>query len=197
MAGNAAGNLADSKNPLDIGIQALAEGHLNRGDQADYMQYLRDAKLMSRAEQLMTARGGSESMANANAFLARGGAHAPEETVRAAEKSRKALFGELGAVMQVLSPDQAAKLNAGLQALMNDDPKFDYAAVGQELAPAIARAQQIVESGGANGSGGGRGGRGATAPFNRAQWLQTNPPLPNETPAQYQARLNAAAAGGG
>jgi hypothetical protein len=195
MKGNAATSLADSRKPLDIGIQALAEGSLNSGDQADYMQYLRDARLTSRAEQLMSARGGSEAMANANAFLARGGANAPEATVRAAEKSRKALWGELGAVMQVLSPDQAAKLEKGLEALNNDDANFDYAAIGKDIvAPALAK---IKSQGGDGGDGGGRRGRGGAAPFNRAQWLQTNPPLPNETPAQYQARLNAAAAGGG
>lgn len=142
IGGNLATNLASSHSPTDIAIQGLAEGHMNDGGKSDYMQYQRDARLTARAEQLMSARGGSEAMANDNAFLARGGAHAPEATVRAAQKSRRALFGKLGAVMQTLTPDQAAKLAAGLEALAKDDASFDYAGTGASLfggagAPAI------------------------------------------------------------
>lgn len=133
VMGSAATNLAASKSLTDIAAQGFAEGHMNAGDKADYLQYRRDARLISRAEQLMSARGGSEAMASDNAFLARGGANAPEATVRAAQKSRKALFGQLGAIMQTLTPDQAAKLAIGLDALAKDDGNFDYAGLGKEV----------------------------------------------------------------
>lgn len=132
VAGQLATGLVGTHSPLDIALGTAAEGTLNQID-PDYQQYLRDARLIARAEQLMSARGGSESMSNDNAFLARGGANAPESTVRAAEKSRKALFGKVGAVMQTLTPEQAAKLEKGLEALQNDDPNFDYAKTGQEI----------------------------------------------------------------
>ena len=135
---NAATNLASSHSLKDIVAQGLAEGHMNNTN-PEYMQMMRDARLISRAEQLMSARGGSEAMANDNAFLARGGANAPLATLEAASKTRKAMFGKMGAVAQTLSPDQAAKLQAGLDALMKDDEHFDYAGVGKEIASAAAQ----------------------------------------------------------
>lgn len=132
IGGQLSTGLVGSHNPVSIAIGAGSEGLMNAVD-PDYQQYLRDARLIARAEQLMAARGGSESMSNDNAFLARGGANAPELTVRAAEKSRKALFGKIGAVMQTLTPEQAAKLEKGLDALQSDDPNFDYAKAGQEI----------------------------------------------------------------
>lgn len=148
---NSAINLAGSKDLTHIGVQALSESTANEND-PEYMQFMRDARLISRAEQLMSARGGSEAMAQDNAFLARGGAHAPEATVQAASKTRKAMFGKMGAVMQTLSDDQKAKLAAGLDALSRDDPNFDYAGTGAA----------IKGEGGAVPVGGGRSGGAGT-----------------------------------
>ena len=132
MRANTATNLAASKKPFDIFLQGMAESSANDND-PEYMQFMRDARLIARAEQLMAARGGSEAMSQENAFLARGGAHAPKSTVEAASKTRKALFGKMGAVMQTLSDEQKVKLAAGLEALMKDDPNFDYAGTGAAI----------------------------------------------------------------
>jgi len=151
VGGNLATGLAGSHSPVNIAIQGIAEGNMNNAD-PEYLQYMRDARLIARAEQLMSARGGSEAMASDNAFLARGGANAPEATVQAARKSRRALFGKLGAVIQTLTPDQLAKLQTGLDALKNDDPNFDYGKLGQEVFG--AGGVSVTPGGGKAGGGG-------------------------------------------
>lgn len=85
----------------------------------EVLQYMRDAALMARATQLMSSRGGSEAMVNSEQLLNRAVPRSEglKQSVSAAQKSRNAIFGPMGGLMQALTPEQIAKVEAGLKAL--------------------------------------------------------------------------------
>ena len=108
----------------------------------DYLQYVRDAGLMARATQLMSSRGGSEAMVSAEQLLNRAVPNAKglAGSVSAARKSRSAIFGPMGGLMQALTPEQITKVNAGLEALHSGDNSFDYRGVGSVIDAARGQA---------------------------------------------------------
>lgn len=101
----------------------------------EYLQYVRDAGLMARATQLMSSRGGSEAMVSAEQLLNRAVPNPAglKGSVDAARKSRSAIFGKVGGLMQALTPAQIQKVEAGLDALRKGDAGFDYKGVGALL----------------------------------------------------------------
>lgn len=108
----------------------------------EYLQYVRDAGLMARATQLMSSRGGSEAMVSAEQLLNRAvpNKNGLRGSVEAARKSRSAIFGPVGGLMQALTPEQIQKVEAGLAALKNSDRNYDYKGVGSILDEARANA---------------------------------------------------------
>lgn len=113
-AGSLTSNLADSHGVIGALTQAGSEYALNKGT-PDYAQYLRDASTIGRAEQMMSPRGGNETMVRANALLSRAGTGAMANTINASRMARRALFGQAGGVAQALSPQQNEKLNQGVE----------------------------------------------------------------------------------
>lgn len=113
----------------------------------EYLQYVRDAGLMARATQLMSSRGGSEAMVSAEQLLNRAVPNAAglQGSVAAARKSRNAIFGPVGGLMQALTPEQIAKVNAGLDALEK----------GDATSPAIREAGTILDAAKAPGASSG------------------------------------------
>lgn len=107
-------NLAGSHSVTGAGTQALSEYLLNKSD-PDYAQYLRDASTIGRAEQMMSPRGGNETMVRANALLSRAGTAAMKNTIDASQMARQALFGQSGGIEQVLTPTQSGKLRQGVE----------------------------------------------------------------------------------
>lgn len=103
----------------------------------EYLQYVRDAGLMARATQMMSSRGGSEAMVSAEQLLNRAVPNAAglKGSVDAARKSRNAIFGPMGGLMQAMTPEQIAKINAGLDALEKGDGNH----------PAVREAATIIE----------------------------------------------------
>jgi hypothetical protein len=91
---------------------------------------------MARATQLMSSRGGSEAMVSAEQLLNRAVPNAAglAGSVAAARKSRNAIFGATGGLMQALSPEQIAKVEAGLAALEH----------GESNSPALIEAGRII-----------------------------------------------------
>jgi hypothetical protein len=140
--GGKAGEMSTQSGPM--GLVGTAADFLMKkvgGTPADeYQQYLRDARLMGRAEQLMAARGGSEAMAHANADLAKAPANATLATVQAARRSRAAMFGKQGGAFLALTPDQLARMGPALDALKEgDDASFSSAIKqGAQATPAAA-----------------------------------------------------------
>lgn len=104
----------------------------------NYLQYVRDAGLMARATQMMSSRGGSEAMVSAEQLLNRAvpNANGLKGSVDAARKSRNAIFGPHGGLMQALSPEQIAKVEKGLAALD----------AGETNSPAYRDAAAVIES---------------------------------------------------
>ena len=95
-----------------------AEAALNANDPA-YAQYLRDAATIGRAEQMMSPRGGNETMVRANALLSRAGTGAQRATIDASRMARQALFGQAGGIEQTLSHAQSQKLSAGVKSIQS------------------------------------------------------------------------------
>lgn len=115
-AGSLVTNLADSHGVVGALTQAGSEYMLNKND-PEYAQYLRDASTIGRAEQMMSPRGGNETMVRANALLSRAGSGAMKNTIDASRMARQALFGESGGVAQSLSPAQNQKLQQGVETI--------------------------------------------------------------------------------
>lgn len=115
-AGSLVTNLADSHGVVGALTQAGSEYMLNKND-PEYAQYLRDASTIGRAEQMMSPRGGNETMVRANALLSRAGTGAMKNTIDASRMARQALFGESGGVAQSLSPAQNQKLQHGVESI--------------------------------------------------------------------------------
>lgn len=113
-AGSLTSNLSDSHTPFGALTQAASEFGLNKSD-PEYAQYLRDASTIGRAEQMMSPRGGNETMVRANALLSRAGTGAMKNTIDASRMARQALFGQSGGIAQTLTPEQNAKLTTGVQ----------------------------------------------------------------------------------
>ncbi len=112
-AGSLTTNLADSHGVLGALTQAGSEYGLNSND-PEYAQYLRDASTIGRAEQMMSPRGGNETMVRANALLSRAGSGAMANTINASRMARQALFGQSGGIAQTLNPQQTQKLEQGV-----------------------------------------------------------------------------------
>lgn len=115
-AGNLMTNLAGSHGFVGAIGQAGSEAALNAVS-PEYAQYLRDASTIGRAEQMMSPRGGNETMVRANALLARAGTGAQKNTIDASRMARQALFGAAGGIEQTLTPTQSQKLRAGVQSI--------------------------------------------------------------------------------
>lgn len=109
-------NLAGSHGVMGALTQAGSELGLNVA-QPEYAQYLRDATTIGRAEQMISPRGGNETMVRANALLARAGSGATKETIDASRMARQALFGAAGGLAQSMTPEQTTKLNAGIESI--------------------------------------------------------------------------------
>ena len=116
MGGTLMTNLSGSHSLSGAGTQAASEGLLN-ANSPDYAQYLRDAATIGRAEQMMSPRGGNETMVRANALLSRAGTGAMANTIEASRQARQALFGASGGIEQTLTPVQSQKLKAGVTAI--------------------------------------------------------------------------------
>lgn len=148
MAGGALAKMATrfSGEKSIHGIAAETAGE-QFGD-PEVVQYMRDAALMARATQLMSSRGGSEAMVNSEQLLNRAVPRSEglRQSVSAAQKSRNAIFGPVGGLMQALTPEQISKVEAGLKALDAGD-KNGAMIVGSVFDEARAATQ-----------GGGRGG---------------------------------------
>lgn len=112
-AGTLMTNLSGAHGVLGALTQAGSEAGVNLTD-PEYAQYLRDAATIGRAEQMMSPRGGNETMVRANSLLARAGTGAMKNTIDAARMAREALFGESGGIEQTLTPQQSGKLNAAV-----------------------------------------------------------------------------------
>lgn len=122
-------NLSGSHSAPGALTQAFSELALNKTD-PEYAQYLRDAATIGRAEQMMSPRGGNETMVRANALLSRAGTGAMKNTIDASRMARQALFGQSGGVEQTLTPTQSAKLKAGVAKIQAGDtgaPTLDRA----------------------------------------------------------------------
>jgi hypothetical protein len=109
-------NLTGTHSLLGSLGQAGAEAGLNAKDPS-YVQYLRDASTIGRAESMVMPRGGNETMVRANSVLARAGSGASHETIDAARMARQALFGTSGGIAQTMSPAQTQKLEAGVRSI--------------------------------------------------------------------------------
>lgn len=109
-------NLSGAHGALGALTQAGTEAALNANSPA-YAQYLRDAMTIGRAEQMMSPRGGNETMVRANALLSRAGTGAMANTIDASRQARQALFGPAGGIEQTLTPAQSEKLKAGVQSI--------------------------------------------------------------------------------
>lgn len=112
-AGSLTTNLSGTHSALGAITQAGSELGLNTTD-PDYAQYLRDAATVGRAEQMISPRGGNETMVRANSLLARAGTGAAKNTIDASRMARQALFGEAGGIAQTMTPEQTTKLKQGL-----------------------------------------------------------------------------------
>lgn len=130
---------AGSHSLTGIGAETVGEQFAD----PEVLQYMRDAALMARATQLMSSRGGSEAMVNSEQLLNRAVPRSEglRQSVSAAQKSRKAIFGEFGGLMQALTPEQIAKVEKGLQMLEKGD-QTGASLVGSTLDE--ARAQQAA-----------------------------------------------------
>jgi len=157
-AGSLTTNLADSHGILGALTQAGSEFGLNTGD-PEYAQYLRDASTIGRAEQMMSPRGGNETMVRANALLSRAGTGAMKNTIDASRMARQALFGQSGGIAQVLTPQQNAKLQQGVARI-----KSGESTPAQSTTP--TRAQQLWDA--------------AVAKHGQAKVLQEYGPRPEE-----------------
>ena len=113
-AGSLTTNLSDAHGAVGALTQAASEFGLNKSS-PEYAQYLRDAATIGRAEQMMSPRGGNETMVRANALLSRAGTGAMSTTINASRMARQALFGPSGGIAQTLTPQQADKLETGVQ----------------------------------------------------------------------------------
>ena len=118
MGGSLMTNLSGAHTVGGAGTQAVSEAALNANDPA-YAQYLRDAATIGRAEQMMSPRGGNETMVRANALLSRAGTGAQRATIDASRMARQALFGQAGGIEQTLSPAQSQKLSAGVKSIQS------------------------------------------------------------------------------
>lgn len=112
-AGTLMTNLSGAHGVLGALTQAGSEAGVNMTD-PEYAQYLRDAATIGRAEQMMSPRGGNETMVRANSLLARAGTGAMKNTIDAARMAREALFGQSGGIEQTLTPQQSEKLNTSV-----------------------------------------------------------------------------------
>lgn len=132
IGGKMATRHAGAKDNLGIISETVGE---NATD-PDYLQYMRDAGLMARATQLMSSRGGSEAMVSAEQLLNRAvtNKNGLKGSVDAARKSRNAIFGRFGGLMQSLTPEQAEKVEAGLRALEQ----------GENSSPAVETARAVL-----------------------------------------------------
>jgi hypothetical protein len=119
-AGSLTTNLSDSHSVFGALTQAGSEMGLNKSD-SEYAQYLRDAATIGRAEQMMSPRGGNETMVRANALLSRAGTGAMANTINASRMARQALFGQSGGIAQTLTPGQNAKLGEGITRIKAGD----------------------------------------------------------------------------
>jgi hypothetical protein len=113
-AGSLTTNLSDAHGAVGALTQAASEFGLNKSS-PEYAQYLRDAATIGRAEQMMSPRGGNETMVRANALLSRAGSGAAKATIDASRMARQALFGPSGGIAQTLTPQQTTKLESGVQ----------------------------------------------------------------------------------
>lgn len=107
-------NLAGSHTVPGALGQAGSELGLNATN-PEYVQYLRDAMTIGRAEQMISPRGGNETMVRANSLLARAGTGASKATIEASRMARQALFGHAGGLEQSLTRPQSEKINQGIQ----------------------------------------------------------------------------------
>lgn len=112
--GSLTSNLSASHSVPGAMTQAVSEYFLNKKS-PDYAQYLRDASTIGRAEQMMSPRGGNETMVRANALLSRAGTGAMSNTIQASRMARQALFGASGGIEQTLTPGQSTKLQQGVE----------------------------------------------------------------------------------
>ena len=191
-------NLSGSHSAPGALTQAFSELALSKTD-PEYAQYLRDAATIGRAEQMMSPRGGNETMVRANALLSRAGTGAMKNTIDASRMARQALFGQSGGVEQTLTPTQSAKLKAGVAKIQAGDtgaPTLDRATWVQANPPKPGESQDAyIKRATAAAGASGNISLGPTPPQrDMATWAAKNPPKPGESRDAYRARYQA---GGG
>jgi hypothetical protein len=123
--------------------QAASEFGLNKSS-PEYAQYLRDAATIGRAEQMMSPRGGNETMVRANALLSRAGTGAISNTINASRMARQALFGPSGGIAQTLTPTQTTKLESGVQRIKSGEHGSSTSA--PSVASPASHAQQLWDA---------------------------------------------------